>query len=234
VTDVAPIGDPLLIDLAAIDDTSTRLVTAAAQVFAERGYDGAGVQEIARRAGLTTGAIYSRYRGKADLLVEAIDPHAHDELEALFSDHHFEGRMEDILLTAGTHLVKREGGGAAQASLLLEAFVAARRHPDVAEVLRARVLERQDRLTTIVETAKADGGIAPDIDTESLVAFCHALAFGFLLFDATDLPLPTPGPWEHLIAQLLAALGRSGAADAPPHAPDASSPTTATEVSRGN
>ena len=37
-----------------------RLLAAAADVFAERGYDGAGVAEIARRAGPTTGAIYSR------------------------------------------------------------------------------------------------------------------------------------------------------------------------------
>ena len=43
------------------DDTTARLLTAAAEVFAEKGYDGAGVAEIARRAGLTTGAIYSRY-----------------------------------------------------------------------------------------------------------------------------------------------------------------------------
>src|SRR4051794_26346167 len=54
------------------DDTTTRLLIAAAEVFAEKGYDGAGVAEIARRAGLTTGAIYSRYSGKAELLAEAI------------------------------------------------------------------------------------------------------------------------------------------------------------------
>ena len=33
------------------DDTRARLLRAAADVFAERGYAGAGVAEIARRAG---------------------------------------------------------------------------------------------------------------------------------------------------------------------------------------
>lgn len=198
VSDTAIDADPL----------GTRLLAAAAEVFAERGYEKAGVAEIARRAGVTTGAIYSRYKGKAELLVEAIDPHAGDELEALFADHHFHGRMEDILLTAGTHLVKREGDDVGtQASLLLEAFVAARHLPEVAAVLRARVLERQNRLTDIIELAKADGGIDERIDTESLVAFCHALAFGFLVFDATSLPLPAPGPWERLISRLVESLG---------------------------
>ena len=207
-----PLGDP------EVDALGDRLLAAAAEVFAERGYDKAGVAEIARRAGVTTGAIYGRFANKADLLVEAIDPHANDELEALFADHHFQGRMEDILLTAGTHLVKRDTDVPAQSSLLLEAFVAARRHPEVAEVLRNRVLERQERLTTIVEAAKADGGISEAIDTDSLVAFCHALAFGFLLLDATDLPLPTPGPWEQLITHLVLALADSGPDHAPPSA----------------
>ena len=46
-------------------DVRRRLLVAATEVVAERGYDRAGVAEIARRAGLTTGAIYSRYRGIA-------------------------------------------------------------------------------------------------------------------------------------------------------------------------
>ena len=59
--------------LPAGDPTRDRLLTAAAEVFAEKGYDGAGVQEIARRAGFTTGAIYGRFRGKAELLLAAIE-----------------------------------------------------------------------------------------------------------------------------------------------------------------
>ena len=50
-------------------DVHDRLLEAAAEVFAERGYERAGVAEIARRAGLTTGAIYSRYTGKAELML---------------------------------------------------------------------------------------------------------------------------------------------------------------------
>ncbi|HVX16423.1 MAG TPA: helix-turn-helix domain-containing protein [Acidimicrobiales bacterium] len=185
-------------------ELTDRLLAAAAEVFAERGYDKAGVAEIARRAGVTTGAIYSRFSGKADLLVEALDPHASDELDKLFADHHFQGRMEDILLAAGSSLVKDPSLGTS--TLLLEAMVAGRRNPEMAEVLRNRVLERQDRLQAIVEAAKGDGGIDDGFDTDALVTFCHAVGFGFLLLDVLDLPLPTPGPWEDLIAHLVASL----------------------------
>ena len=39
------------------DELKERLLHAAAEVFAENGYEKAGVAEIARRAGVTTGAI---------------------------------------------------------------------------------------------------------------------------------------------------------------------------------
>ncbi|HET8931753.1 MAG TPA: helix-turn-helix domain-containing protein [Acidimicrobiales bacterium] len=189
------------------DELGERLLEAAAEVFAERGYDKAGVAEIARRAGVTTGAIYARYPGKAELLVEAIDPHAGDELETLFADHQFQGRMEDILLAAGSSLVQPGPQEQSRSSLLLESFVAARRHPDVGEVLRDRVLERRDRLTAIVEAAKADGGIEGALDTASMVLFCHAVGFGFLLVEALDLELPDPENWQALITRLVDALG---------------------------
>src|SRR5438477_9063647 len=61
--------------MAAVVEVSIRdrLLDAAADVFAEQGYDRARVQDIARRAGLSTGAIYANFRDKADLLADAIE-----------------------------------------------------------------------------------------------------------------------------------------------------------------
>jgi AcrR family transcriptional regulator len=186
------------------DEIGARLLDAAAEVFAERGYEGAGVAEIARRAGVTTGAIYGRFTGKADLLAAALDARTSDELDALFADHRFEGRAEDILTVVGSHLVDRTPTSGEP--LLLEAFVAARRDPAVAELLRDRMDERHGRLVEIIEAAKAGGGISDELDTEALVTFCHAVGFGFLLFEAFDAPLPAAAPWERLIDHLVNAL----------------------------
>lgn len=54
------------------DSTRQRLLTAATEVFVEKGYEGTRVAEIARRAGLTTGAIYGNFGSKAALLTEAL------------------------------------------------------------------------------------------------------------------------------------------------------------------
>ena len=55
-------------------ETRAKLLDAAAEVFAAQGYDGARVGEIARRAGLSTGAIYAHYATKAALLADAVRP----------------------------------------------------------------------------------------------------------------------------------------------------------------
>jgi AcrR family transcriptional regulator len=180
------------------------LVAAAAEVFAEKGYDRAGVAEIAKRAGYTTGAIYGRFTGKAELLLAAIEGASDSELDTLFNEHRFEGRVTDILTTVGSHLVTDEA--TANNFLLLEAFVAARRDPEVRNLLQQSLDLRSDRLADLVAEAQATGAIDPALDAEAVVRFCHAVGFGFLLFRAVDLTLPQAGPWEDLIARLVDAL----------------------------
>ncbi len=196
-----------------VDATRDRLVDAAAEVFAEKGYDRAGVQEIARRAGLTTGAIYGRFTGKAELLLAAIEARTTDELDDLFNQHRFDGQASDILRTVGAHLVTPCDDDHDEGALLLEAFVAARRDRDVAALVASTLEDRANVLAELVEAAKADGTIDTDLDTESLVRFCHAVGLGFLLYDALALPLPAAEPWEQLIGRLVAAVAPVAAND---------------------
>ena len=197
------------------DPTRDRLVAAAADVFAEKGYDGAGVQEIARRAGFTTGAIYGRFRGKAELLLAAIEAQSDDEFEQLFAEHQFQGKATDILTTVGSHLVTEEFDSGQ--ALLVEAFVAARREPEVAVMLRRIIEQRTETLTALIAEAKRTGGIDESLDTLSIVRFCHAVGFGFLLFGAIELDRPDAAPWETLIERLVGAVAPE---------PDDTPPTT--------
>ena len=175
-------------EAASVDDATVadRLIAAAAEVFAEKGYDGAGVAEIARRADLTTGAIYSRYSGKAELLIEAIDAYSTDEFDELFAQHDLVGHATEIIETVGAHLVNRENG-VERPELLLEAMVTARREPEVAARLGRHLAQRADQLGVLVEEAKLDGSVDPDLDTASIVRFCHAVSLGWCLVEALGL-----------------------------------------------
>jgi AcrR family transcriptional regulator len=51
------------------------LLTAARELVDERGYAGTSVEAVARRAGLTTGAIYSIFGSKVELLTQVFQVH---------------------------------------------------------------------------------------------------------------------------------------------------------------
>jgi TetR/AcrR family transcriptional repressor of uid operon len=185
------------------DDTRERLLDAAAEVFAERGYERAGVAEIARRAGLTTGAIYSRYTGKAGLLLDAIDLRTHDEIRRLLGGDRAAGRGTAVLEALGAHLV--DPAPDAGQDLLFEAFVAARRDPQVAAMLRRRIEDQDARLAKLVEEGKADGSIDPALATDAVVQFSHAVGLGFLLYRTIERELPSQADWNAVITRVVAA-----------------------------
>src|SRR4051812_18201471 len=51
--------------------TRDLLLDAAEEVFAEKGFEGASLDEIAQRAGYTRGAIYKHFGGKEEMFLEA-------------------------------------------------------------------------------------------------------------------------------------------------------------------
>lgn len=185
------------------DSTRARLIEAAAEVFSEQGYDGSGVQAIAKRAGFTTGAIYGRFSGKAELLLAAIDERSNDEFDQLFAELGPDADAAELLSTVGGHLVTRRDR---TGQLLLEAFVAARRDPEVAALLRERLDHRADTMEHLIAAAQRNGTIDPELDTRSMVRFVHAVGFGFLLYDAVSVDLPDEAPWTELIDRLVAAV----------------------------
>jgi AcrR family transcriptional regulator len=55
------------------EQTRERLLSAAAKVFARRGYHRATVEEIASEAGFTIGALYSNFAGKEEVFLALAD-----------------------------------------------------------------------------------------------------------------------------------------------------------------
>jgi len=56
------------------DGTRVRILTAAEQLFVERGYHATTLQEIADRVGITKPALYYYFDAKADILANLLDP----------------------------------------------------------------------------------------------------------------------------------------------------------------
>jgi AcrR family transcriptional regulator len=174
-----------------------RLVAAAAEVFAERGYEGARVQEIVRRAGLSTGAIYTNFRNKADLLLAAVGT---AQVDSLFATIELAGDAADGLRSAGHELPTARR---ATRPLLFEAMVAARRDPEVAALLRRRLMKFRSLMAHAIASVQHAGSVASDVDVEAAAEFCQALGMGFLLMEAVGLPHAGDTEWRQLIDRLV-------------------------------
>lgn len=182
------------------DEIRKALVDAAARVFAEEGYSGARVQSIAERAGLTTGAMYNRFSGKSELLLEALDLHTSVLLHELSSA---QLSATDILETVGAALLDDQSPASA---LLLEAFMAARREEDIAERLRPRLADERARLAKLVDADKDGGVISETLDTNAVVTFCQSVGLGMRMLSVIDAEMPDPEAWQKVIAVLLQSL----------------------------
>src|SRR5215208_732173 len=62
------------------EHTRSRLLEAAARVFGRRGYHAAKLEEVAREAGYSTGAVYSNFAGKEDLFLALADQQVADRI----------------------------------------------------------------------------------------------------------------------------------------------------------
>src|SRR3712207_795782 len=109
-----PAGDPL----------RDQLLEAAARVFAREGYDGTKILDIVAEAGLSTGSVYGRFGSKNALLQEAVVRRAASVVNLEL------GGVETVVQT-----LLRFGPLSDDEAVRLEALVAARREPEVAEAI---------------------------------------------------------------------------------------------------
>ncbi len=63
--------------------TREYLLQAAAQVFSERGFHGASLDEVAAVAGFTKGAVYSNFKSKEDLFLALLESRYEQEMDRL-------------------------------------------------------------------------------------------------------------------------------------------------------
>jgi AcrR family transcriptional regulator len=182
-------------------ETRDRLLRAAADTFARRGYDGTRVADIAAAADVSNGALYAHFGSKAELLVAALRAHGRRLLaEVLAAD---PGRpIADLLLLVGRRLPRRRD---ARGYLIVEALVAARRDEDVARPMRDYVGERADSIAELVRAAQTCGELDPALSPGALAHFCFLLAMGSALV-TPDLHAVDEDEWAALLTRVITAV----------------------------
>jgi AcrR family transcriptional regulator len=181
-------------------DTRERLLRAAATVFAERGYDGTRVADIAAAAGVSNGALYAHFDSKAELLVQALRTHGRRLLAELFAADP-ERSITELLLEIGRSLPRGRDRG----DLIIEGLVAARRDQDVAEPMRDYMGERADWLAGLMRIAQAGAELDSALSPDALAHFCLLLAMGSALV-TPEMHAVDDAEWMALLNRVVTAL----------------------------
>jgi AcrR family transcriptional regulator len=141
------------------------LTQVALQVFAERGFDGASMDDVARKAGITKAAIYHHVSGKEALLERGLSR----ALEALFAV------LEEPAAHTGAAIERLRFvvGSVAELALAfrpeLAVLVRARGNSQVELSAIARRRAFDSAITAIVREAQAAGDVDPGLEPSLVV-----------------------------------------------------------------
>jgi AcrR family transcriptional regulator len=192
--------------------TRARIIELAAEIFTTEGYAAASMRDLARRSGLSSGAIYGSFRGKADLLAEVVDLVIASDEDSLPNSVVTERTLPEIDAYQYEHASKRDR----LRSLLLDAAVAARTDPDVRDRLRDAVAPHIDMATAVHEEWRDRASVDPTLDMRALVLLLWSADLGLAILEAIGIERPDQAKWSELMRSLLTGLE---APDADPGAP---------------
>lgn len=194
------------IELGAQASVRDRLLEAAAAVFLERGFWGTRVQDIARAAGLSTGALYSQFDSKSALLAEAVATHGEFALAALV-------RAAGAAQQSGAARAARLGTMLSRSAtpldtLLLDAFAAASHEPEATRRLGPGLDELHAAVRERVAAMRTSGDLSDDVTEAAMTALVEAVILGTVVMRATRMPLAGIDESAQLMHHLVRSLSR--------------------------
>lgn len=197
--------------------TRRRVLDGAEAVFARDGYHGASVEEIAREAGATTGALYSNFASKEDLFLALFE----ERIAADVGDY-------SQIVAEGTTLEEQARGAAdrwmailrerpAYFPLLIEFWAYAVREPRLRDHLAGRFAALRSASARLAVEAAERQGYSPGAEAGELVGLLiNALGNGLALEKLADPRAVSDalfGDMLVLIFQAFEALARHGPAN---------------------
>jgi AcrR family transcriptional regulator len=160
-------------------NTRARLLEGALEVFAERGFHGASVEDICERAGFTRGAFYSNFGSKDELvlaLFQATTDRLLEQIEALLPEL---ASQPGSLLDAVLGLLDETAPDQRQWHLISTEFTLhALRDPDAAKALNKQRAMFRDSLTTLVEQITTTSQLTLTVPAEQFVRLVMAVHEG--------------------------------------------------------
>jgi AcrR family transcriptional regulator len=188
-------------------ETRRRLLDAAEQVFAERGFHGASIEEIAGRAGFSSGAFYSNFDDKQELFLALFDRRTEAQLAAVAELMHTNPAPADFFEALREWNVRR-GNQRAWLMLSLEFVLYTLRNPRARLKLAERERRGRDAYARGAIVQHEALGLSLPAPPDQLGLILQALDQGFALQESID---PETVPEDAFIDALAFLLKASAA-----------------------
>jgi AcrR family transcriptional regulator len=184
--------------------TREQLLDAAARTFAQKGFAGASVEEIAESAGYSTGALYANFESKEQLFLELLSARRSRGIERRAStvaeiiDAEAAGD-EDPFEALTRAFVKVAGRNTEFNALQAEFWLYAVRHPEAMGIVAAKTDEQVDTLEPLAALAMERFGAAPGASPKAVTRVMLGLFQGLVRQRRID-PAAVP---DDLLVQAL-------------------------------
>lgn len=156
--------------------TRSRLLDAAAQVFSRRGFYAASIDEVAAEAGFSKGAVYSNFESKEELFLALIEQRFEQDIQDFGNiDTIFERQLEPGEVSDYIQAIARDR---TWNLLVIEFFLYGMRDDSVREKMSLRLQTLHDQMTIRLRDAYAVRGENPVIPVEQIPLVISALGVG--------------------------------------------------------
>ncbi|KRF48340.1 hypothetical protein ASH01_01045 [Terrabacter sp. Soil811] len=187
--------------------TRDRVLEAASEVFAERGFHGATVEDISERAGFTRGAFYSNFSSKDDLVVELSRRHSEALVDRIRRASKREHASADEVLR-DVFAALADDSRERWLVLTTEFTLHAIRDADARRTWAAQQRRVRDELVSVVDEAVSRQGLTLPIPTDLFVRVAIALAQGSMTQRLVEPRSLAVGELERTVLPILLGVGR--------------------------
>jgi AcrR family transcriptional regulator len=183
-------------------ETRARIMTAAAQLFAVRGFEATSTQAIAAASGITVAAIYRHFPSKADLFVAV----ARQALEATFDETVAHVGPWSVDHVADIVVAYVEPERVFTRRLVVELTHAASRHPEVAASLQTFHQRARQHIADVLRTGQREGAVRSDLDPALAARDVLLLIMGICNIDSLDPDALADAEWHRSLRRTVHAV----------------------------
>lgn len=181
-----------------------RLLEAATEEIAAVGFDRARLAEIAERAEMTPGSVYTWFANKEELFRAALENALAAQVRSNADFLEASGLTgSDWMLKIAATVPRNAGdeGPTAAQKLLVEAYYASWRDPAAREILKPRIREHYAMYRRIVDDAKKDGAISEKLDAHMLATLLLAIPIGMSVVTMAGVDRPDDPLWLEVFSR---------------------------------